>query len=184
MRAKSPPRTCPKCGKSGHPGGMGYHINNVCGVDPSVRFWAKVDKTSSPTGCWLYMGGRDKWGYGDLSYRGKHIQGHRLSWRLLRGEPGTLDVLHKCHNPPCCNPDHLYLGTDADNTRDRVEAKRHAFGSKNPRAKLNEEKVSIIRREYRYENRRSNSAELAERFGVRQSMIQAVVARRNWKHIP
>ncbi len=64
------------------------------------------------------MGCRDKWGYGDLSYSGKHMQAHRLAWTLTHGDPGELDVLHTCDNPPCCNPKHLYLGTDADNHRD------------------------------------------------------------------
>jgi hypothetical protein len=84
-------------------------------------FWSRVNK-AAPKGCWEYTGARDKWGYGDVQFQRKHVQAHRLSWRLLRGEPGELYVLHKCHNPPCCNPDHLYLGTDKENSADRIAA--------------------------------------------------------------
>ena len=128
------PWVCPSCNRQMVRAGSGTHLK-WCGGARVEQFWANVDKTGS---CWLYTGCRDKWGYGDMTYMGKHMQAHRLAWKLLRGDPGELDVLHTCDNAPCCNPDHLYLGTDADNARDRLERDR------NPRC-LKIEQVRAIR---------------------------------------
>lgn len=93
-------------------------------ADVVEAFWLKVDKTSRPAGCWLYTGFR-KWdGYGWLAryFNGKvrYLTAHRYAWMLLKGDvPAGMHVLHKCDNPPCCNPDHLWLGTHQDNMRDK-----------------------------------------------------------------
>lgn len=87
------------------------------------RFWAKVDKTSHPGGCWLWTAGKDSRGYG--TFRVKSLPhpkkaAHRIAYSLVRGEIGSgLCVLHKCDNPACVNPDHLWLGTQKDNAIDR-----------------------------------------------------------------
>lgn len=93
-------------------------------VDARVvkRFWAKVRKTD---GCWEWTGSRDRKGYGRLSI-GSRLDGskrphgaHRIAWVLARGSiPNGLSVLHHCDNPRCVRPDHLWLGTIADNNRD------------------------------------------------------------------
>lgn len=87
------------------------------------RFWAKVEKTDT---CWLYMGFR-KWdGYGWLARsqgdsKVRHMTAHRYAWILTNGEvPDGKHVLHKCDNPPCCNPAHLFLGTHQENMKDKA----------------------------------------------------------------
>lgn len=80
------------------------------------RFWAKVRKTDD---CWLWTASADGKGYGKMLVDGKLQQAHRLSWLIHTGEsPGDWHVCHKCDNPPCVRPDHLFLGTAVDNMRD------------------------------------------------------------------
>ena len=82
------------------------------------HFWSSVEKS---TGCWLWMGCREKKGYGRIMLDGRPERAYRQAWRLAHGEiPNGLWVLHKCDNPPCVRPDHLYLGTSSDNQRDRA----------------------------------------------------------------
>ncbi len=92
-----------------------------------MDFWNKVNKV--PSGCWEWAGGKNN-GYGVLCVSGKTIKAHRYAWILTNGEipkgegyHGTC-VLHKCDNPSCINPDHLFLGSNADNVRDRVAKNR------------------------------------------------------------
>jgi hypothetical protein len=148
-------------------------------VKAEARFWARVNK-NGPNGCWLFTGCLDKWGYGDLQVHRKHIQAHRLAWKLLRGDPGKMDCLHKCHNPTCCNPDHLYLGDDRDNTRDRVEAGRHLFGERHTKAILTDALVLEIRSKRGTATHR----ELAKSYGVSQSSICHILSGRTWRHLP
>ena len=90
-------------------------------------------------GCWDWSGSFDRHGYGQIRCcrELKISKAHRASWILYRGEiTGNLCVLHKCDNRKCTNPDHLYLGTQLENDRDRVERNRQAMGQKNAAAKL------------------------------------------------
>lgn len=82
-----------------------------------TRFWARILKSS---GCWVWQGCRQYPGYGRMGLPGKKVEyAHRVSWTLHYGEiPVGLRVLHKCDNPPCARPDHLFLGTQADNLAD------------------------------------------------------------------
>lgn len=169
-------RTCPHCGLEGRAGGIGTHIRFAHNEDREAKFWARIDK-NGPNGCWIWaVGARDKWGYGDLRWDGKHVQAHRLAWKLLRGDPGKLDCLHKCDNPPCCNPDHIYLGTDADNHRDMRERGRTNYIT---RSKLTEDQVREIRSAYSG----SNAHELAAKYAVSAATIWNTTSRRIWKHV-
>lgn len=115
----------------------------------SQKFWARVEKGP---GCWAWVGKRNqKEGYGLLHVRGgKFLGAHRYMWRLTYGDiPNGLCVCHHCDHPWCVNPEHLFLGTDLDNARDKARkgrARTHPrFGELNPAAKLTVEKVCTIR---------------------------------------
>lgn len=81
------------------------------------RFWARVDKSGD---CWIWTASRYRRGYGQAYFEGRYYTAHRLAYTLTFGPvPMGICVCHHCDNPPCCNPAHLFLGTDADNMRDR-----------------------------------------------------------------
>lgn len=140
-------------------------------------------------GCWLWARAADARGYGSLLFNGRVTGTHRVSYILHKGEipPGML-VCHKCDNPPCCNPDHLFLGTYRDNSVDmhRKGRANQAFGADAPMAKLSAADVSAIRARYqpppRY--RRGGNpnglAALAKQYGVSTSTIFSVVSRLSW----
>lgn len=147
------------------------------------RFWTKVQKTA---GCWLWLGHFDKNGYGQLALpgrRGGTLQAHRFSWQLHNGPiPDGKCVLHKCDNPSCVNPKHLFLGTNYDNWHDMENKGRWKpggcpQGEKHPLAKLSDEQVKAIRL------CSLSGPELARRYGVRPQTIYAVRNRETWKHI-
>lgn len=99
------------------PGHKGYRVPIL------DRFWAKVEKSN---GCWKWTGMRAH-GYGYLWREGKMVRAHRLSYELFVGDPGDRVVMHRCDNPGCVNPDHLTLGTVADNNADMRAKQRHAL---------------------------------------------------------
>ena len=130
------------------------------------------------SGCWLWTGYLDKAGYGVASKRSRPIRCHRLSWELHRGEiPKGLNVLHKCDVRSCCNPDHLFLGTTADNIADKVAKGRQARGEKTNTAKLTADQVTAIR------SATGTQRKLATQYGVTQGLISHIITRRAWGHI-
>lgn len=162
------------------------------------RLWARVTKQSGDDGCWIFNGGNVK-GYGMIREPGKsgrHRRAHRVAYELTYG-PITdgLLVCHRCDNPPCVNPRHLFLGTATDNQRDASAKGRTAKGDRNGSrlhpdtrargerqhlAKLTSEQVVDIRRLAGEVSQR----ELARRFGVTRQAIKAVVRRDTWRHVP
>jgi hypothetical protein len=92
------------------------------------RFWSKVDIKDKDS-CWEWISSVSSPGYGQFNYKGVHISSHRLSWILTNGEiPKDKNVLHKCDNRRCVNPDHLYLGTQSNNICDAITRGRGCFG--------------------------------------------------------
>jgi hypothetical protein len=160
--------------------------------DPSASFWSKVDKNGPEHPihgkCWIWVGGLvGGMGYGGFRSLGKPFIAHRYSWEIHFGDiPDDLWVLHKCDNPPCVNPDHLFLGDCASNTADKVSKGRQAIqvGEDNPFSILTEEQVIEIRRIYKGKCKVNGANALALKFGVSYSTIKAVVYGKNWKHLP
>jgi len=143
------------------------------------RFWPKVKKTKT---CWLWTAATDDCGYGFFrkESRGMMCRAHRVAWELEHGPiPDTMQVLHTCDNPACVNPDHLWLGTHADNMHDKVRKGRVSFGPQdgenNPASTLSDEEVTEIRREYATGN--CTQRMLAGKYGVAQPTISKLVLR-------
>lgn len=151
------------------------------------RFWPKVKITR---GCWLWTGCLDKAGYGQIN-KGAHagnLRAHRASWLLAHGSiPRGVHVLHRCDNPPCVRPSHLFLGNDGDNARDcaskgrnffQKHPERHIRGDTHPDAKLSHAKVGeIIRRHAAGETQSA----LGKSFGVSQAAIWYALNGRTWR---
>ena len=92
------------------------------------RFWENVDRSAGPDGCWPWIKARMPSGYGMIGIGRRPALTHRVAWELAHAHPGDAHVLHRCDNPPCCNPAHLFLGTNSDNIADRVEKGRSPTG--------------------------------------------------------
>jgi hypothetical protein len=91
-------------------------------VDPVERFMGFVEKAE---GCWIWKGPKSVNGYGSFQYRRTSNSAHRIAFEFLKGPiPEGLQVLHRCDNPPCVNPEHLFLGTNLDNVKDKVQKGR------------------------------------------------------------
>lgn len=153
------------------------------------RLLSKLKKCES--GCWEWIGKVNPSGYGMMLLWGLKIQtAHRASYLLHFGIlPKDKLVCHKCDNKICCNPDHLYLGTPKDNTRDAIERGRFPkgpnkskghIGEKNSKSKLTNEKVKHIR--FLCEKGLKKSI-IAEIFGVHSSQIQRIAKGKSWNHI-
>ncbi len=101
------------------------------------RFWQKIDRAGGPDACWEWQGYRHPDGYGQVKISAinpkRPLYAHRVAYELMTGQeiPDRYAVLHKCDNPPCCNPRHHRLGTQAENVRDRFLKGRCAKGERN-----------------------------------------------------
>lgn len=153
------------------------------------RFWAKVDKNGPimshmKTRCWKWLAYCGNSGHGRLRYQGSQKLAHRISWILHNGEiPKGLQVLHKCDNPSCTRPDHLYLGTYKDNVKDMVDRGRVVTrrGEKSNMAKLTREQVKEIREKYNSTN--ILKSQLAKEYKMSYCAIWNIVNNVSWKHI-
>jgi hypothetical protein len=142
------------------------------------RFWAKVDRREEDQ-CWRWVGSTSITGYGRLSFSGGCKQAHRVAWHLTHGPvPDGLCVLHRCDNPPCVNPAHLFLGTHLDNVRDCFAKGRGRppHSERHNKAKLTLAAVAVIR-----SSPHESSQSLAHRFGVTTRTIWLVRSGRTWR---
>jgi hypothetical protein len=147
------------------------------------RFWSKV-AVAGPDECWEWQRMRQRQGYGMYSVSGKMKYAHRVAWEFMHGPISDgLHVLHKCDNPPCCNPNHLFLGTHTDNMRDMFAKGRchSARGERNVNSKLTEVIVKEMRR--LYATGAHTQTDLAAMYGVHVSLVHLVVRGKIWKHL-
>lgn len=149
----------------------------------SERLWARLDRRNKYA-CWEWPGNRRPNGYGIIYADGKQRSTHRLSWESTHGEiPAGMLVCHKCDNRLCCNPSHLFLGTQSDNIMDCVSKNRnnHVKGESHPGSVFSEFDIRYIRK--MYDSGAKIQQELANEYGVRHGTISKIVRRERWVHI-
>jgi hypothetical protein len=178
------------------------------------RFWSKVDKSGGDDACWTWTASCNQHGYGRIKWRNKLVQSHRLAWQLKHGDiPEGLFVCHHCDNPKCCNPKHLFLGTNKDNQADmhrkgrgirarglfngsythperRARGERHwsrLYPDKMPKGERNSQAKltddDVRRIRTLYASGGITQRQLAVQFGVDQQVIWAIVNRKRWSHV-
>jgi hypothetical protein len=146
-----------------------------------VAFWSHVTPGAADD-CWRWHGPLNGYGYGLAQWIGsRRWRAHRLSYYLHFGPiPDDIQVLHKCDNPPCVNPNHLFLGTISNNMQDKTSKGRQMQGEQVPSSKLTDDDVRLIR---------SLAANgilhrvIAHQFNLTRSAITNIVNRRSWQHI-
>lgn len=130
-------------------------------------------------GCWRWVGSTAGDGYGVIEVGGLRSYAHRFSFEKFKGQiPAGLSVLHRCDNPPCCNPDHLFAGTKTDNMRDASVKGRLRSRERNPTAKLTAASVTVIRE--RYLRGGVSRQTLGDEYGVSAAAIGKVVRGKTW----
>ena len=135
-------------------------INAGCPTNDENNLWKKVDKKTELE-CWPWLGQITEKGYGRVRFKGGRYYAHRVIFWLKNPTQIELSapkvdrdtsgfLLHKCDNPICCNPAHLFVGSQLDNIRDRDSKNRHADfrGDKNPNSKFTKEQISQMKQEY------------------------------------
>ena len=148
------------------------------------RFWEKVDKTpgQGPDGdCWIWNGSSRSRGYGQCKMNGKLVGVHKVSYLINKGSiPEGLCVLHKCDIRSCVRPEHLWLGTVAENNADKIAKgrARNLVGSEHPSSKITEaQAVMILNDPRKYQD-------IADEYGISIPLVSHIKTGRAWKHIP
>lgn len=159
------------------------HHGRVQWGDATIRFWRSIRKEPE-TGCWIWIGDKSDNGYGRIHIdRFRRIGAHRASWELCRGPiPDGLFVLHNCpggDNRACVNPDHLFLGTQADNVRDMKDKGRALIGVKNPQTKVTPEQVWAMRSLYPL----FSGQTIAVMMGLSYSHVYRILRQERWKSL-
>jgi hypothetical protein len=179
----------------------------VMQVDWDSPFWRRVHPEAL-SGCWLWHGATNPKGYGSAWVDKKSMLAHRRAYELAIGQvPSGMHVLHRCDVPACVNPEHLFLGTHADNMADmhrkmrwrpahnpgpkhplrgerwheKYANRRTAQGSRSPNTSLTEQDVAVIRTELASG---VSQSELARRTGISRTVINSISTRRSWRHVP
>lgn len=133
----------------------------------------------SDNGCWLVTSHKpNKDGYPQLRRNGKLTKAHKFMYESVKGEiPEGFVVRHTCDNPTCCNPEHLILGSQLDNIKDRVERNRSAVGTNNGNVRLTEEDVRHIRQS------ELSTGKLAKAYSMDAKSIWNIRNYKTWKHV-
>lgn len=148
-----------------------------------ARFWSKVD-CSNPSACWPWTAGKNAQGYGHFWLNGKTVKASRLAYRISKGEiPSGSHVCHRCDNPACMNPFHLFLGTARENMLDKCAKGRAGSvrGITHPAHRLTEADVIEIRRQ---RLAGYTLTTIASRFGVSFPHVSAICSGDAWAHVP
>lgn len=176
-------------------------MKNIVGPIPEstqARFWQKVDQSAGQDACWLWTTAHTHVGYGRFALTHQRtVYAHRLAYFLTYGEiPTDKIVCHRCDNPTCCNPAHLFVGTHKENVQDMIDKGRKprgenhwtfrspnsvARGERQGSAKLSEEQVISLRT--RYEAHDCERKELAAEFHIDVTHLWRIAKGRNWQHI-
>jgi hypothetical protein len=178
--------TCPQCGG---PRSSDSKVCRPCYIRNQTqsieqRFWSHVDRRG-PDECWTWTAARDHHGYGIFGIGGhdcRMLHANRIAWILTYGPiPAGLFACHKCDNPPCCNPTHLFLGTNTDNMADMKRKGRDRcehWGESNGCAKLTQQQVNEIR-----ERRRNGemTKTLAAEYKINPSHCSEIITGRKWR---
>ncbi len=144
------------------------------------RFWEKVEVRDLHD-CWRWRASTKVGGYGKIADDDGRIQSaHRIAYRLVFGDlsPGLV-VCHRCDNPGCVNPQHLFVGTQAENLRDMRNKRRDnpPRGSRHPKARLDEALVARVRADVRSHRR------IAKDYGIGKSTVGMIKAGATWTHV-
>ena len=190
MRRRSITNKCQHCGASSRTRrGIDKFCSTKCAGDArrgnrlprkqtaEERFWVKVDRRG-PDECWPWIGGATSDGYGVFHADRICARAHRWAYRFQKGPiPFGKIVMHSCDNPPCCNGSHLSVGTNADNTADKMRKGRHrpVRGEDHPRAKIDRHKAREIR------TSTLSSRQAAKAFGLSPSQIKRIRRAEAWK---
>ena len=146
-----------------------------------AHFWSRVS-VGAQVVCWPWTGCVLPKGYGVITFHQRSLYAHRVAYSLTFGVSLVdLCVLHTCDNPRCCNPDHLFLGTDADNVADMHGKGRTAVGGMLPQTRLTADDVRAIR--VRFATCNVSGRALAREYGVAHETMRAITSGRTWKHI-
>lgn len=152
--------------------------------DLFIRFWKKC-KINEESNCWEWQGSVTEKGYGrfdvSINNKTKHFRAHRISYELCIGDiPPNIMVCHECDNPSCINPEHLFLGTNADNIADMMKKNRQRKGEIHGRNKLSLDEVQYIKSFPKYHG---SGVKLAEQFAVSKTTIYDIRNGKRWKHL-
>jgi len=148
------------------------------------RFWSKVNRTDNPAECWEWTAYKDRHGYGQFGVSNpRRVEySNRTAWAITNGPiPDGMHICHRCDNPSCCNPAHLFLGTAADNMVDAATKGRMPRGEVHHSAKLTDDQVTAIRAVYATGT--ESQVTLAARFRVSSSVINEVIHGIAWQHV-
>jgi HNH endonuclease len=147
------------------------------------KFWSKVAIQESRDKCWPWIGAISGGKYGRLTIKRMSYSAHRIAYTLTHGAiPKGMDICHKCDNPPCCNPDHLFAGTRKDNFDDAVKKGRISPLYATSRiTKLTESDVREVL--FLLKVGGKTQSEIANLFGVNQSEISRMKNKKRWKHV-
>ncbi len=150
-----------------------------------IQFWQKVDKSGD---CWIWTGSAHRSGYGLFCVTPIKLRANRAAWELTYGViPDGLYICHRCNNPRCVRPEHLYAGTPQENMDDKVRANHHLNvpkGENTVTSKLSASQVQVIREKYRNRNmiiREVTFRSLAKEYGVSYETIHLIISNQTWK---